>query len=601
MLHGSPATIVLGSGGIKMAGGHPGREIGDEERRFLKGWVEKEKTRGMVDMVAFRFGDYTNETANMNCGIAGKQGQGQRGYWFWGNSAKASIAAATSPQKGNSMGPALIMSQDGCIFPGTGALETHSVRDISTYISELYQHGDEASARSSGVRKPKRDLMKPREPPKPRNFPSTERKNSPVRLPRRSNSTSKPAREESEAATTPPLAGIKLKSAVRAEATEGSNCVRNRVAEVTAWESSKSRSSSNTNAKILNLLTFRWSGGSTKSNQTANNKTGCPNAAKASSEPEPLPTGNVVPRAESVVGPEDSGKTKAELGNTIKRARFAIGFLGDLYADDLDDDLKDENSSGRITSRTVWVERRKKVDEDVAVVVQPRHRERCNNEVPMITRSDMEFEEFRIVVYIVSHTSRSPTPPGNIPQTNELLPQNHPLIFAFIFNNSAPQLTSPASYRTLHHQLSPLLIPLLKSSNFSNGALPTTDFLHRPPYDIFYNPSMHTIHSTVPPIPEPGSNPDLQIGWTRVDAFHVHTLILGILSETRSDRAERERSARSTKGWWINWMRLEGGEEGIVVRRAGENKVDLMTGAGAGVGVGVDFRRYVEGLVTGAR
>lgn len=93
-----------------------------------------------------------------------------------------------------------------------------------------------------------------------------------------------------------------------------------------------------------------------------------------------------------------------------------------------------------------------------------------------------------------------------------------------------------------------------------------------------------------------------------MDAFHVHTLILGILGETMGDCAEQERSARSTKGWWINWMRLEGGEEGVVVRRAGEKKMDLAaglagaggTGAGAGVG-GVDIRKYFEGLVRGVR
>lgn len=79
-------------------------------------------------------------------------------------------------------------------------------------------------------------------------------------------------------------------------------------------------------------------------------------------------------------------------------------------------------------------------------------------------------------------------------------------------------------------------------------------------------------------------------------------MILGILSETMSDRAERERSARSTKGWWINWMRLEDGEERIVVRRAGERKADLMAGgAGGGTGSGVDVRKYFEGLVRGGR
>lgn len=53
-------------------------------------------------------------------------------------------------------------------------------------------------------------------------------------------------------------------------------------------------------------------------------------------------------------------------------------------------------------------------------------------------------------------------------------------------------------------------------------------------------------------------------------------------------------------------MRLEGGEEGVVVRRAGEKKADLVTGimgagAGTGTGTGVDVRKYFEGLVRGVR
>lgn len=51
-------------------------------------------------------------------------------------------------------------------------------------------------------------------------------------------------------------------------------------------------------------------------------------------------------------------------------------------------------------------------------------------------------------------------------------------------------------------------------------------------------------------------------------------------------------------------MRLEGGEEGVVVRRAGEKKADLVAGVvgvGAGAGVGVDVRKYFESLVRGVR
>lgn len=407
-----------------MAGGCPGKEIGDGEQRFLKGWVEKEKTRGMVDMVAFRFGDYAEELKDVNSISAGKWGEGQGGYWFWGNSTKASITASMSTsalQKSNLKGPGLIMSQDGCIFPGTGALETHSVGDISTYISELYQHGDETSARSSGGRKQKKHRTKPKEFLKPKNTPSSGGNNSTEGLSRRRNSITIPTREEpgATAAQPPPPPpppspppGSNLKPIVTADAGEGSGDARGRVAEVTAGEFSKSRSSSNTNAKILNLLTFGWSGGSTKGSQTKNDQTESTNAATTSlPEPEgiPPPMVNLEPMAESVDEPRI---TQVELGDNQKnkRARFAIGFLGDLYADDLDDDLKNEHSSGRITSRTVWAERRQKMDDnsrkDLAVVDGSGHSRQRNSEAPTIKQPRiMNLEEFRIVVYTVSRAT----------------------------------------------------------------------------------------------------------------------------------------------------------------------------------------------------
>lgn len=415
MLHGSPATIVLGNGGIKMAGGRPGKEMGDGEQKFLKGWVEKEKSRGLVDMVAFRFGDYMEELEDANAATSRKRGESQGGYWFWGNSAKSSIAAAMStnaPRKRNSKGPASIMPQDGCIFPGTGALETHSVGDISTYISELYQHGDEAGARSSGGRRLKEHRKRPKEPPRPITSPSAGG-NSSADSSAISNSTTRPTTEEPEATTTPPPpppAGPNPKQAVKADVVEGSSDTRGRVAEVVAGESSKSRSSSNTNAKILNLLTFGWSGGSTKSGQTKNNQIES-TVTTSLPEPEavPPPMMNVEPMSEPVDGPEDSKVVQVELNDSgkNKRARFAIGFLGDLYADDLDDDLEDEHSSGRITSRAVWVERRKRTEDDSSsndpvAVDSSRHRKRRNSEAPTIKQSSMDLEEFRIVVYTVS-------------------------------------------------------------------------------------------------------------------------------------------------------------------------------------------------------
>lgn len=453
-----------------MAGGCPGKEIGDGEQKFLKGWVEKEKTRGMVDMVAFRFGDYTEELKDLNSTIAGKWGEGQGGYWFWGNSTKVSTTAATSTsalQKNNLKGPGLVMSQDGCIFPGTGALETHSVGDISTYISELYQHGDEASARSSGGRKQKKHRMKPKELLKPKNTANSGGNNSTEGLSRRSNSITTPTKEEPGATAVPPPPPSppplppesKLKPTVTADVAEGSGDARGRVTEVTAGGFSKSRSSSNTNAKILNLLTFGWSGGSTKSSQTRSDQTGSTNAATTSlPEPEgiPPPMVNLEPMAESVDEPRIA---QTELGDNQKNkmARFAIGFLGDLYADDLDDDLKNEHSSGRITSRTVWAERRQKLDDssrkDLAVVDGSGQNKRRNSEAPTIKRPrSMNLEEFRIVVYTVSRFTLL----NNMLQILTTLSSESPTHIRIHIRNLRP--TTNLS-RLLPHSPSPALPP----------------------------------------------------------------------------------------------------------------------------------------------
>jgi hypothetical protein len=59
------------------------------------------------------------------------------------------------------------------------------------------------------------------------------------------------------------------------------------------------------------------------------------------------------------------------------------------------------------------------------------------------------------------------------------------------------------------------------------------------------------------------------------------------------ERGDRERSVRSMKGWWINWMKLDGGRgEGFVVRRAGEGKGEV-----EGAVSQMDVKRYLERLV----
>lgn len=77
-----------------------------------------------------------------------------------------------------------------------------------------------------------------------------------------------------------------------------------------------------------------------------------------------------------------------------------------------------------------------------------------------------------------------------------------------------------------------------------------------------------------------------------MDAVHVYNLMLKILEEKMKDGCLKEESMRSTRGWWVNWVRFKGGN-GVVIRRAGE-KMDGSDSAG-------DARAYFEGLVKADR
>lgn len=178
-----------------------------------------------------------------------------------------------------------------------------------------------------------------------------------------------------------------------------------------------------------------------------------------------------------------------------------------------------------------------------------------------------------------------------------------------------------------------------------------------PIYDFIYDPISLTIHSTIPYIPEPGtahaeglssiSASPLAPPWTRVEALSVHSQILATVVNTRKSYVEVERTAKTSRGWWVVWLRLqpsqptpvkaqspgEAEEEGFavshlreafLVRRARDvlpgNKNsgkgsssfwrlgsagDVTGGAAVGwgparlaEGIGVDARRYVEGLLS---
>jgi len=67
------------------------------------------------------------------------------------------------------------------------------------------------------------------------------------------------------------------------------------------------------------------------------------------------------------------------------------------------------------------------------------------------------------------------------------------------------------------------------------------------------------VHSSLPNIPDPGvllAEGLDENGWSRVEALNVHSQILATVLSTRRNLAEIERTCKTSRGWWVVWMRL---------------------------------------------
>ncbi|KAI5857095.1 hypothetical protein BZA05DRAFT_428672 [Tricharina praecox] len=524
VLHGSPVIDMLAEKTVNMAGGRLGKEeIGRQEKEFMEGWIRKESAHGLVDMVVSRFGEREVEAAPEDASPTRTKSGSP--FWFWNPHRRSDSSSTKDPNKNTEDLPPVLMPSDGCVFKGIGAVE---VNDVASYLSELYEKAEETYVvTGNGVRR-KRRRKRPRDN-------SRLGVSSGESSPRRSTSTIRHAREdgpkptnsglgrnEPESPEVQPSSPISPDAALEA-ATPSSPPDAPPPADdppplqpAACDDSSlRFRNLSAANGKILNLLTFGWS------SRVQSGSTSAPSEAGDGGD------------TDSVFGDASAPATSTTESEKKRRGAFLIGFQGDLELEDIDDDHED--SSGRITSRTVWLPR-----------TPPSDSEEAENAVPH------PLSEFKLVVYT-----------------------NKPFIFAFLFAPHSRILSSPSFYRSLHHQLTPLL-----------SSLPVSSAATKAPYNLLL--TQGSVYTNLPPIPDPLHELP---GWSRADALHVHTVILSMLQE----RGDRERSVRSVRGWWINWCKFEGGE-GLVVRRAGEGKAAGAGGVDVGAGAAVDVKRYFEGL-----
>ena len=310
------------------------------------------------------------------------------------------------------------------------------------------------------------------------------------------------------------------------------------------------------------------------------------------------------------------GRSSLDFGLQLSNGYFLLGLTGELEEKVLDEvvvqdtDLDSEHEAlsegglpdSRIVMRTVHVERRR--------TTQTEARDGVIADI-----EECYFDKLRVVVYI-----------------------QEPFIFTFLFDVGTDSLAMPSFYRSLHHQLGPLQGPLLTSTSPSKiserlweAASPrSTDASKsmQPISDLVYDPVRLTVHTTIPNVPEPMQGPAAEsVIWTRAEAVTVHSQILNTYKSTRRKSSEVERTCKTSRGWWVVWMRLPHApttspadsssfREAFLIRKASDYveptprksssrhvSGSSIEGAGWGTsklaeGIGIDARQYVEGLLS---
>ncbi|GAB7352012.1 hypothetical protein MBLNU459_g2529t2 [Dothideomycetes sp. NU459] len=252
------------------------------------------------------------------------------------------------------------------------------------------------------------------------------------------------------------------------------------------------------------------------------------------------------------------------------KGHFIVGLQGDLDCVPMDGELADltssESEGARNVLRTLHVE----------IPRRPSSAEEDSEATSLASRTSVSIAEarapkhkrLRVLVYI-----------------------HRPFIYTFLFEPPTPTLKMTSFYRNLHLHLRPLHKSLLSStsayqvasriaashsspsqpSSIDTTAPPYNESHNSPVFDLVYDPLTFTLHTSLPNIPEPGTLAAEGIGamtgktstgrvdpppWTRIEALNVHSQILNTLMSVRDEKRELERTSKTSRGWWVVWMRI---------------------------------------------
>lgn len=596
LLHGNPAVDIFN--GLKLAaGGELGIGVGEEEwgsgeREVLEGFIGR--TEGLVDLVVARFGDAsrTSQTPSTSSSVT-PSSQNVSPDWR--------VSGERIP------GPA-----DGIIFSGIGALNRASVRTISSWMEWLYMYGQD----SYGVRdNPSSAPHRKRRKGQPYSLEDKTPNQGLQEQPKRPNSVS--SHRQGSGSPSDQLTGIPASLftplSVREIQDRKPSSLRKDVSGSDEQSAANSNSQDSaygteTMVKYLTLGVYGSSWGIPSGRPPINQRVSSlrkedsnKNRQPTSSDKEGTKTELELPGGNFLIGLQ--GQLEENLQNSEDEQETGVGTDGGSVSEE---GIMPKN---RIVIRTLHVERAKNKAEDS-------DGSQADKDKSMVK---VDRNRLRVVVYV-----------------------QQPFIFTFLFELRTDALAMPSFYRSLHHQLGPLQRPLLASTSPSKvserlweAAAPKSTASTKssqPICDLVYDPARLTVHTTIPNIPEPGPYPgDSQEAapWTRVEAMSVHSQILNTYSSTRRHTTEQERTSKTSRQWWVVWMRLpqagsapgSGSDtyrEAFLIRKASDyvppgarkssgrfgREVSGSSAAGGwgpgklAEGIGIDARQYIEGLLS---
>ncbi|KAI9039112.1 uncharacterized protein KD926_009981 [Aspergillus affinis] len=520
LLSGNPAVDMYN--GIKLsAGGELGIGVGEEEwgsgeREVFEDFVVR--TEGLVDLMISRFGDPSvpNEGQATTNRVGAVHGDESNTRW---------LGLDTHPRP-----------SDGIIFSGMGALSRRSVARVSQWMEWIYRYGpdtygvgDDPSSprRRKRRRKPRgRSSKNSNEPGAPSDNASADFSFSPgIPRPLVTGQGLAPQQQQQQQQRDSEAESQASRESSPSQSEGGKDWIGFKsetfVKYLTLGYGSAWGPSSGTPSPHPRVEALKQEDGSTG----ANKKTASPASAQPISDGESS-------RTEGTAKPKNLGK-------------FLIGLHKDPATANThsSEDANQANKSPGDSEETI-IQRTLNLH-----MAGPRENAPADEQRPGPTK-------LRVVVYV-----------------------HQPFMYTFLFHPEAPSLADPSLYQSIHHQLTPLHKTLVNSTSPANAAARISmsesafdvnrRFItkNQSVYDLVYDPSNLTVRTSIPNIPDLGAHPPEHrdpntTPWSRVESLNIHHRLLSTYVETRSRALEVERTCKTSRGWWIVWVRFPGSGSG---------------------------------------